>query len=414
MAKTRIAVSAPPMHGHMTPLAALAGELAQRGHEVLCIDFFERPFPLPPGVQRVALPSALSERVTERSANNIVVESMRALREFCGEMFPATLQHLRAFKPELLLFDMQLPMAPALSHVLGCPWLYTISTPVMFLDGGLVNSAIEQVINGAYVTLCEDIDRDLGMPPRRGTYSPHGNLCFASPGFVDAGVDGTGGAPVSFIGASLLPRAPNADDEALAQQVQAFNGRKLYVSLGSVMAHAQSNRASAVALFRSVLLSHNEPGCLLLFSAPDELLAEAFAGIEVQATVIARSFVNQPYLLPLFDLIFGHAGYNTVAESLYHGIPTVAFPFVFDQTRNAHRLEQLGVGVRVSRARHTPELLRRLADALIASPQVRERLDGLQAQARRLDGRRCGADAVEAFLARRAAPQADPRMVPST
>ena len=82
--------------------------------------------------------------------------------------------------------------------------------------------------------------------------------------------------------------------------------------------------------------------------------------------------------------------------------------------RNAHRLEQLGVGVRVSRARHTPQLLRRLADALIASPQVRERLAALQAQARRLDGRRCGADAVEAFIARHAGLPAAQRMVPST
>jgi len=415
----RIVCAAPPLFGHMTPLVALSEGLRARGHEVLVIDYFSQPFWMPAGLRRVAVPSFNIEHAIGKVADgSLVTEALQALQQFCLAVHADTLRHCREFVPDLLLFDQLLPLAPMLAGALGCRFAYTISSPLEFLPKCELPSCVSLGMTGAFNALFADLCAGLAnsLPGCAGAQAtPAHYLCFATPAFCAddqgaAGVIGgsgtTGTGPVSFIGPAFVRREPSTDDMELAARIARFKGKKFFVSLGSVLAGMEHNRAVALRIFRNIVLSHNEPDCLFLFSAPPDLLSEALADLPLQATILGSPFVNQFYLMAQFDLVFAHGGYNTAAECLACGVPMIAFPFVFDQTWVAQRLQQLGVGARVSRVRHTPAMLRALADRLLTDPDVRAALAAMQRDVRRFDGPTCGAQVIEALLG------APPRIVP--
>lgn len=416
----RIVCAAPPLFGHMTPLVALAEGLRARGHEVLVIDYFSRPFWLPTGLRRVAVPSfSIEQAIGAVAEGRLVTESLQALQQFCLAVHADTLRHCREFAPDLLLFDQLLPLAPLLADALSCRFAYTISSPLEFLPKDELPSCVGKGMAGAFNALFAELGAGLraslaGSVPNGGAQAlPAHYLCFATPAFCAAapgdlgaagitGITGstgtTGTVPVSFIGPAFVRREPSADDLALADRIARFKGRKFFVSLGSVLAGMQHNRAVALRIFRNIVLSHNEADCLFVFSAPPDLLSEALADLPLEATVLGRPFVNQFHLMEQFDLVFAHGGYNTAAECLYWGVPMIAFPFVFDQTWVAQRLEELGVGARVSRVRHTPAMLRAHADRLLAAGEVRAALASTQRDVRRFDGPARGAQVIEGLL----------------
>lgn len=407
----RIVCAAPPLFGHMTPLVALAEGLRARGHDVLVIDYFSRPFWLPPGLRRVAVPSFNIEQAIGTVAEGaLVTEALQALQQFCMAVHADTLRHCREFAPDLLLFDQLLPLAPPLARALGCRFAYTISSPLEFLPKDELPSSLSKGMAGAFNALFAELSANLAscLPGGSGAQAlPAHYLCFATPVFCAVPPEGqriigdsgtTGTVPVSFVGPAFVRREPSAGDVALAARIAGFKGKKFFVSLGSVLAGMEHNRAAALRIFRNIVLSHNEADCLFLFSAPPDLLSEALADLPLAATVLGEPFVNQFYLMEQFDLVFAHGGYNTAAECMYYGLPMIAFPFVFDQTWVAQRLEQLGVGARVSRVRHTAVMLRTLADRLLGDRDARAALAGTRCDVRRFDGATRGAQVIEALL----------------
>lgn len=404
----RIVCAAPPLFGHMTPLVALAEGLRASGHEVLVIDYFSRPFNMPAGLRRVALPSYnIEQALGNVTEGRLVTEALQALQQFCQAVHADTLRHCREFKPDLLLFDQLLPLAPLLADALACRFVYTISSPLEFLPKDELPSCLGKGMTVAFNALFAELCAGLAgsVPGRAGASAmPEQYLCFATPAFCAAapaghGVAGTiGTAPVSFIGPAFVRRAPSADDLALASQIAQFKGKKFFVSLGSVLAGMEHNRATAMRIFRNIVLSHNEADCLFLFSAPSDLLREALTGLPLEATILSRPFVNQFYLMEQFDLVFAHGGYNTAAECMFCGVPMIAFPFVFDQTWVAQRLEQLGVGARISRVRHNPTILRAHADRLLLDADARAALAAVRHEVHRFDGPARGAQVIGRLL----------------
>ncbi|GGX67924.1 glycosyltransferase [Saccharospirillum salsuginis] len=400
----RIVCAAPPLFGHATPLAALSGELARRGHTVVFLDSFSHAFALPGGVSRVKVPAPELEGAWQSSAgDNALTESLVHLEDYAVSAFEPLLQASRDGRPDLIVFDQQIPVAHAIARELGCPLVTSITSPFLFAgaDGAqsALNSSVEQAFAEAYRAMCERVGRTLGCAMNETGFSPDLNLCFAPAGFCDPDAADRYGVPLSLVGPAFLPRTPDVEDEALADQLAAFDGRRLLVSLGSCLTGASGTHETAIKLFRNILIAHNDPDALLLFVAPDELVRQAMAGLTVRARVLSRSFINQCYLMPHFSLVFSHGGYNTLAECLHHGIPLIASPFLFDQARMAYRLEQLGVGARVSRVRHKPEQFRRLSDNLLTDATARQAQSAMKTAFRASSGARDGADAVERFLA---------------
>ena len=396
----RIVCAAPPLHGHATPLAALAGELERRGHSVLFLDSFKRPFPLPEGVARAAVPAPGIETAWQSSAGvNALTESLDHLKEYSIGAYGPLLREARAWEPDIVVFDQQIPIAHAIAAELGCPLVTSISSPFLFAgaDGArsALNASLEQAFADAYQAMCDSVGQTLGRPMNASGFSFDLNLCYAPPAFCDPDALERQSAPVALVGPAFLPRPPDAEDRALAEQLSAFQGRRILVTLGSCLTGAASSHETAISLFRTILTAYNEPGTLLLFVAPDELVHQATQGMTLKTQVLSRSFINQFYLMPQVSMVISHGGYNTLAESLYHGIPLIACPFLFDQARMAHRLEQLGVGARVSRVRHKAEQFRKHADRLLTGDPARKALADMKSAFREARGPQAGAQAVE-------------------
>lgn len=110
----------------------------------------------------------------------------------------------------------------------------------------------------------------------------------------------------------------------------------VYISLGSII----SNRGFCKACIRS--FGGKDMSVILNTGniAPESLG-------RIPENIYAYSFVPQIEVLSHTDVFLTHCGMNSVNESLLAGVPMVAMPFVNDQTENAKRIVELGIGKRV-------------------------------------------------------------------
>ena len=70
--------------------------------------------------------------------------------------------------------------------------------------------------------------------------------------------------------------------------------------------------------------------------------------IRLHDNMTGESFLPQPAILPLVDLVITHGGNNTVVESFYNGKPMIVLPLFWDQVDNAQRVHETGFGRRLS------------------------------------------------------------------
>ncbi|MFC9228921.1 glycosyltransferase [Streptomyces decoyicus] len=90
------------------------------------------------------------------------------------------------------------------------------------------------------------------------------------------------------------------------------------------------------------------------------------------------SFVQQELLLRSSDLFITHAGFNGTREALAAGVPMVAVPLFAEQSHNAGRLHQLGVGTRIDVQDVTRDSLATAARNVLEDRSYRSRAQGFQ------------------------------------
>ncbi|TMK61849.1 MAG: glycosyl transferase, partial [Actinobacteria bacterium] len=77
-----------------------------------------------------------------------------------------------------------------------------------------------------------------------------------------------------------------------------------------------------------------------------------------------------------------HGGNNTVTECWYFGKPMVVLPLFWDQYDNAQRVDELGLGVRLSTYAFQDEELTGAIDRLLANEWLTSELSRLSARLR--------------------------------
>ena len=110
----------------------------------------------------------------------------------------------------------------------------------------------------------------------------------------------------------------------------------VYISLGSIISNRGFCKECICAFGRkdlSVILNTGRIAPESLGKIPDN--------------IYAYSFVPQTEVLENADVFLTHCGMNSISESILAGVPMVAMPFVNDQTENARRITELGIGKRV-------------------------------------------------------------------
>lgn len=88
--------------------------------------------------------------------------------------------------------------------------------------------------------------------------------------------------------------------------------------------------------------------------------------------------VPQHAVIAAADLVITHAGYNTVVETLAHGVPMLTMPLGADQPYNAFRIVGAGAGLRLSPDAATPEDVRDGVASLLESGLYRANAQRLQ------------------------------------
>ncbi|RJQ74664.1 glycosyl transferase [Pseudonocardiaceae bacterium YIM PH 21723] len=86
-----------------------------------------------------------------------------------------------------------------------------------------------------------------------------------------------------------------------------------------------------------------------------------------------RDWFPQPAVLRRARAFVTHAGMNSTMEALFHGVPLVAVPQTPEQEINARRIEELGLGERLTGD------LRSTVERVAASEEIRRNLDRMRA-----------------------------------
>jgi UDP:flavonoid glycosyltransferase YjiC (YdhE family) len=110
---------------------------------------------------------------------------------------------------------------------------------------------------------------------------------------------------------------------------------------------------------------------------------------------VGEAFLPQPAILPQVDLVITHGGNNTVTEAFHHGKPMVVLPLFWDQVDNAQRVEEIGLGRRLSTYAFRDEELTDAIDELLADPALASRLAAMSSRIKASSGTVRAADLIE-------------------
>jgi MGT family glycosyltransferase len=116
---------------------------------------------------------------------------------------------------------------------------------------------------------------------------------------------------------------------------------------------------------------------------------------ELADNMVGAEFLPQPAILPNVDLVITHGGNNTVTESWWFGKPMVVLPVFWDQYDNAQRVDELGLGVRLSTYTFDEVELTGAIDRLIADRTLAGRLGAISSRLRADPGTVAAAEAIE-------------------
>ncbi len=89
-----------------------------------------------------------------------------------------------------------------------------------------------------------------------------------------------------------------------------------------------------------------------------------------------------------------HGGMNSIAEALVHGVPMVVIPFMADQLTNARRIEELGLGRRLSYNKISSEVMRTATFAVMKDRMIKENIAEMKQKMEECLGNQGGADAI--------------------
>jgi MGT family glycosyltransferase len=155
----------------------------------------------------------------------------------------------------------------------------------------------------------------------------------------------------------------------LPDRLASGDGALVYLSLGSL------GSADVELMQRLVDVLAETPHRVIVSKGPQHEL------IRLADNMWGEELVPQPSILPLVDVVITHGGNNTVTECLHNGKPMVVLPLFWDQYDNAQRMDELGLGVRLSTYEFEPSELTGAVERLLADRDAASRL---QREARRL------------------------------
>lgn len=383
---SRIVFMGPHGHGHITPMLGLAGELVNRGREVV----FAAPSDYEDGV---AASGARYHRVrsTWESLDSDAIpqmhgrEMVRAMGLLLDETKSMVDQLANLSRPDLVVHDGTLAWwGRVLAHRWGVP---SVETWPNFVGNKHWNMS-------RYVRMNPFSPRFLLTMLRIGRY-------VRSEGISDVGAFMQGrlaSARIVTLPRSLQPRGETFTDHDFVGPIiagRSFQGDWnspaqempiVLVSLGT----AYNDRPD---FFRMVVESaRGRPWHVVMAVGPHVKLDDLG---ELPRNVEAHVSVPQLAVLERAKAFVTHAGMGSTVESLALKVPIVAVPQMAEQRANADRIRDLGLGEALDPQTITPDVLWSAIDRIADDPQVARRLAEMSAEISASGGAKAGADVVE-------------------
>jgi len=381
------------LYGHINPTLPFVKELVARGHSVtyFCSKNFAE------SVRQVGadfldfsedLESFLAAyRPSDRHPFFMLMEYMLRWDE---AMLPVVLSELREKSYDAVICDSIFGGAYFLRQILGLPVVCSHSSfaashapvPERMLEKGF-----HPQLDMCYVIrdrICAEYG--IEVPTLQEVFVSRGdlNVVYTTREFNG---DTTLGKEYLFLGPSIDRHESQGELDLSA----AGDRPIVYVSLGSI-------NTDDAAFYRMCAEAFRESGHFVVLSIGNKFDAEELG--DLPENVLARSFVPQLDVLRKASLFVTHAGFNSVNESLYYGVPMLTIPLVNDQHMVARQVTALGLGLSAVRAELHAGSLRELADRLMADAAIRENCRAF-AVGMHNDGKAVAAAHIEALAASR-------------
>lgn len=178
--------------------------------------------------------------------------------------------------------------------------------------------------------------------------------------------------PADFLDPATLPATAHiirpfifdqSGDEQLPAWVDELPDRwTVFATMGTVFNQAPGVLAAIIAGLR------DEPITLVLTTGRNQ--DPATFGSQPPNVHIER-YIPQSLVFPRCDAVVTHGGSGTVTAALWYGLPMVIIPIAADQTDNAQRCAEMGVGRVIGRASRTPETIREVTREVLGNPGYR-------------------------------------------
>ena len=386
-----------PLHGHTNPSLPLVRELVRRGDEV--VYYSTDPFAWkiaqtgaryqPYRNEFLASLARLPDRMEELSW---------LLMRTTEDLLEHELTSIRAERPDYLIVDSVAPWGQWIGEVLGVPVVTSVSTfainrrvlafavskGVRPKSARLVLSKIRHISKAIW--LARRLRRRHGVDGPGITGLVFGrsdlNIVYTSRLFQPfAETFDEGYEDYVFVGPSV-PDAPTTGYTVPGDLPL------VYVSLGTLF-------TADAAFFRNCFEAFGDLDAHVIMSIGSNV-SEASLG-PAPANFNVQRFVPQLEVLQQASAFVTHGGMNSVSESLYYGVPLVVIPQMSEQEVVGRRVEQLGAGLYLAKARATAETLRDAVEQLLAEDRYRRQALVIQDSFHASGGVTRAADAIMAF-----------------
>ncbi|MDT3397349.1 glycosyltransferase [Streptomyces sp. B1866] len=357
----------PPLVGHVNPAAAVAAELTARGHEVA---WAGRPGVL----ARVAGPDARvfecagPDSIDGRPAGLRGVAALKFLWEgffapLAEAMAPGVERAVETFRPDVVVADQQTVAGALVAERHGLPYATSATTSAEMTGS---TAGIPKVGDWT-AQLLADLRQRIGDPAKTNDprFSPLLTLAFSTAELTGPCEEH---GPVEFVGPALGDRPHDPDFPwawlDAAHSADAAPDRPLVlVTMGTA-----NTEAGARFLAECAAAVRERAGRVRAVVAdPGGVLSESGS----YEHVLVRPYVPVLALLEHAAAVVCHAGHNTVAEALWHGVPLVVAPIRDDQPVVAGQVTEAGAGVRVRFAHGNRERIGAALDAVLDEPRYR-------------------------------------------
>ncbi|TYK46181.1 glycosyltransferase [Actinomadura decatromicini] len=329
----RFLFAVPPLAGHVEPLAAVAAELARRGHKVAWTGHrptLERL--LRPGARLfTALEPDFEARLPALRDRLLELRGFAALR-FRWEEFVVPLGHammpgvekaVDRFRPDVVVADQTVLAAPVAARLRELPWATSAATSAEFTRPLAHVPRVEEWVREriADFQLDHGIDDLLDL-----RFSDHLVLVFSTGALV--GDVSFFPDHFAFVGPVLGRPAPSA-----------FPWDRLDGG-PAVLVSAEGQR-----FLRAAADAVRDLDVQAILVAPPGTVPDPPPNVLVQAQIPRLK------LLERMSAVICHGAHDTVCEALSHGLPLVLAPIRDDQPEIARQVEAAGAGVKTRFAR---------------------------------------------------------------